>query len=213
MAAVRQVVPSRRLSRAIEDFLTDLTHANRSPTTVRAYRSDLAAFARQFTGPPENITAEVLRDYFATLTHLAPATRARREASLGSFLRWAYRQDLITANPMDRLDRVHLEPPPPRGVPRTQVEQILAAIPRDRARDRLLFRLLAETGLRVGETLGLHVDDLNLTVDDEHISVTGKGGRRRTVLLDEPRLVAELRRYLEATGYTHGPIFRAERMA
>jgi integrase len=40
-------------------------------------------------------------------------------------------------------------------VPRTQVEQILAAIPRGRARDRLLFRLLAETGLRVGETLGL----------------------------------------------------------
>jgi integrase len=41
--------------------------------------------------------------------------------------------------------------------------------------------------------------------------VTGKGGQRRTVLLDEPRLVAELRRYLKATGYTHGPIFRAEK--
>jgi integrase len=75
----------------------------------------------------------------------------------------------------------------------------------------LLFRLLVETGLRVGETLGLHVDDLNLTVGDEHISVTGKAGRHRMVLLDEPRLVAELRRYLKATGYTHGPIFRAEK--
>src|SRR5207245_1187226 len=82
----------------------DLTHANRSPTTVRAYRSDLAAFARQFSGPPEHITAEVLRDYFATLTHLAPATRARRRPSLASFVRWPSRRDLLPATPMDRRD-------------------------------------------------------------------------------------------------------------
>lgn len=91
------------------------------------------------------------------------------------------------------------------------MEKILAAIPRSRARDRLLLRLLTETGLRVGEALGVHVDDLDLSVDDERISVLGKGGRRCTVLLDDPRLVAELRRYLKPTGYTHGPLFRAEK--
>ncbi len=39
----------------------------------------------------------------------------------------------------------------------------------------------------------------------------GKGGRTRTVLLDEDRLVATLRRYLSATGYRSGPLFRAEK--
>lgn len=37
----------------------------------------------------------------------------------------------------------------------------------------------------------------------------GKGGRSRTILLDDPALVALIRRYLRATGYTHGPLFRA----
>ncbi|MCM3885842.1 site-specific integrase [Frankia sp. R82] len=33
--------------------------------------------------------------------------------------------------------------------------------------------------------------------------------RRRTVLLDDPALLALLRRYLRTTGHTHGPLFRA----
>jgi integrase/recombinase XerD len=39
--------------------------------------------------------------------------------------------------------------------------------------------------------------------------VTGKGGRRRTILLDDRPFVAELRRYLRTRGYRHGPLFRA----
>jgi len=44
----------------------------------------------------------------------------------------------------------------------------------------------------------------DLSTDDEHLSVLGKGDRRRTVLLDDPQLVATLRRFLERTGYRHG---------
>lgn len=105
MAVVDRRPPGLRLGRAVEDFLADLTHANWSLATIRAYRADLTAFARQFPGPAQAITAEVLRSYFATPSAPAPATRARREASLASFLRWAYRHELIAANPMDRLDR------------------------------------------------------------------------------------------------------------
>jgi integrase/recombinase XerC/integrase/recombinase XerD len=65
--------------------------------------------------------------------------------------------------------------------------------------------------MRVGEALTIDVDDLDLSRDDEHVTVWGKGGRRRTVLLDDPVLVALLRRYLKARGYRHGPLFRAEK--
>jgi integrase/recombinase XerD len=53
------------------------------------------------------------------------------------------------------------------------------------------------------------VDDLDLTQDDEHLHVLGKGGHRRTVLLDDPKLVTLLRRYLKETKARHGPLFRA----
>lgn len=151
----------------------------------------------------------MLRGFFATLDGLAPATRARKQASVSSFLAWAYRQEAIPSNPMAKLERVRLPDPEPRAVHRATVERILAAIPRAQRRDRLLFRLIFETGLRVGEALQVHVEDLDLTADDERLSVLGKGGRRRTILLDDRRLVAELRGYLKHSGYRHGPLFRA----
>ncbi|MGE6955058.1 tyrosine-type recombinase/integrase, partial [Staphylococcus capitis] len=69
--------------------------------------------------------------------------------------------------------------------------------------------LIARTGLRAGDALAVHVEDLTLTPDDEHVTVHGKGGRSRTILLDDPALVVLLRRYLRVTGYTRGPLFRA----
>ena len=41
--------------------------------------------------------------------------------------------------------------------------------------------------------VGLHVEDLDLTPDDEHINVKGKGAKPLIVLLDDPRLVRQLR--------------------
>jgi site-specific recombinase XerD len=194
---------------AVAAFLVDLAHAGRSAHTRRAYAADLAAFQTTYDGPVAGITADTLRAFFATVAHLRPATRARKQAAVASFLKWAYRQDFIAADPMVKVERVRADLPQPRGLKREQVAAILAAIPTTQTRDRLLFRLLAETGLRIGEALGLYVEDLDLTPDDEHLTIVGKGGKRRTVLLDDPALVAQLRTYLTQRRYKHGPLFRA----
>jgi integrase len=80
------------------------------------------------------------------------------------------------------------------------VEAVLVIIPTAQPRDRLLFRLIFETGLRISETSGLHLEDPDLTADDEHLNVLGKGGQRRTAPLDDARLVGQLRAYLKHTG-------------
>ncbi|MCA1696622.1 MAG: tyrosine-type recombinase/integrase, partial [Actinobacteria bacterium] len=178
---------------------------------MRAYRGDLGDFGRFFAGPIDQITAGVLRDYLGGLADKAPATRARREAALASLLAWAYRAEMIAADPMTRLDRTRLPASLPRPVPTEHIEAVLRAIPKTRDRDRLLFLLLYTTGMRVGEALTIEIDDLDLRRDDEHVTVLGKGGRRRTVLLDDSTLVALLRRYLTARGYRHGSLFRAEK--
>ena len=195
---------------AVQDFLTDLTHANRSPRTLRAYAADLAGL-RAVAPALVDVTADALRAHFGACAHLRPATRARKQAAMASFFRWALRQGRLPDDPMARLDRVRLPDPAPRGVGRSTAEAILAAIPASRKRDRLLFRLLLETGLRIGEALALHVEDLDLTPDDERLTVLGKGQRRRTILLDDPALVHQLRAYLKHTGCRHGPLFRAEK--
>jgi len=68
----------------------------------------------------------------------------------------------------------------------------------------LLFGLLYTTGMRVGEALAVEVDDLDLSRDDEHVTVLGKGGRRRTVLLDDVPLSGF---HLRVTAYTTGGMF------
>lgn len=197
------------IDQAVQEFLAELEHADRSRHTMRAYASDLAPLAG-LTDALEQITPADLRQLAAEQSHLSPATRARRQAAFSSFFRWLVREGHIAANPVDRLERVRRTPPRPRGLTRKKVESVLGQIPPKRYRDRLLFRLVFETGIRIGEALGLHVEDLELDPDDERLVVLGKGGRRRTVLLDDPELVRQLHAYLKRTGYKHGPLFRAE---
>lgn len=195
----------------VEDFLADMLNANRSPETCRAYRTDLTQFITFYSGSVGEVTPDVLRTFATRHKHLAPASRARKQAALSSFFLWACRQDKLVANPMIKIERVQKKPALPRSLPRERVEAILSAIPSTQRRDRLLFRLIFETGLRASEALQLHVEDIDLTRDNEHIVVTGKGGRQRTVLLDDPRLLKDLRAFLKVTGYQHGPLFRASK--
>jgi len=55
------------------------------------------------------------------------------------------------------------------------------------------------------------VEDIDLSLDNEHLTVVGKGGKRRARVLDDPHLVQQLRAYLKRMGYKHGPLFRAEK--
>ena len=201
----------KTLAAHVEDFLADLAQANRSVHTQRAYATDLRQFCNHYPGSISGVTVAVLRGFFGTLSQLSPAGRARKQAALGSFLRWAYRQELIAANPMERIDRVQPDPPRVHGLKRDAIEAILALIPASKSRDRVLFRLLLETGIRIGEALAIHIEDLDLTPDDEHLHVIGKGKGRRTILLDDPKLVVQLRQYLKKKGYRYGPLFRAEK--
>lgn len=195
----------------VADYLGELRSAGRSPHTLRAYASDLRQF-REFLsgGRLEDITPAVLRNFFNLgLPELSVASAARKQAALASFLGWAYRHDYLAADPMAKLRRLQQPERLPRPLARVQLEKIIKVIPKNQARDRLLFRLLLETGLRIAEALAVHVEDLSLGTDDERLRVIGKGGRPRTLLLDDPRLVAQLRAYLRDTGFSHGLLFRA----
>lgn len=189
-----------------EHFLTGL---NRSDQTIRAYRADLRHLTRWLVEECRALDADSLSDYFTVHTSWAPSTRSRKQTALERFCRWAIQHDLLDRDPTLRLERPILPPAHPRGLRREQVERIFLAIPAVQLRDALLFRLVFETGLRIGEALGAHVQDLDLTRGDEHLTVMGKGERKRTVLLDDAKLVNQLRRYLKTLGYTYGPLFQA----
>ncbi|WP_282779145.1 MULTISPECIES: tyrosine-type recombinase/integrase [unclassified Nocardia] len=202
----------------IEDFLRDLGNANRPANTIRAYRGDLLAFADHVDGDITAVGVAAVRTFLAEIADQAPATRKRKRASVAAFCGWAVRHDLLDANPMDRVDTITVPKTLPRPAARTEVVRVLDAIcsrrphkeiPLDVLRDRVLFETVYVCGARADEVCGLYVEDFDLTLDDEHVRIHGKGGKVRSVLLDDRGYVALVRLYLKRASYTAGPMFRA----
>jgi integrase/recombinase XerC len=167
------------------------TERNASPHTVRSYEDDLSQFCR-FLGESQGLEpsevdptladARRLRRYAAWLggRGYAPGTVARRLASLRSFYRYQRRQGTVATDPSGGLRN----PKQPRRLPRLlrveEVIRLLDAIATDTppgVRDRAMFETLYGGGLRVGELVGLDLDDLDL--EQQLVRVRGKGRRER----------------------------------
>src|SRR6516165_7413119 len=130
-------------------FLSAMYHSLR-PNTRRAYRYDLGLLTRTFPHlDAADLPVEHLRAFLQASADQAPATLARRQAAVRSCLAWAYRNDLLPADPTGKLDKVTLPHRDPRPLPPALVEAVLTAIPPAHRRNRLLFTLLYETGMRV----------------------------------------------------------------
>ena len=86
------------------------------------------------------------------------------------------------------------------------------AIPARQLRDRLLFTMLAETGMRISEALGLRIEDVDLSRDNELLVVRRpKGNRQRTVVLDDaPRTRLLLKKMVKKAGAKAGWLFRGD---
>src|SRR5258708_19544545 len=117
------------LHELVTAFLTDLAHANRSPRTRYAYATDLAQLCAFYQGPMQAITAEVLRTFFSTHLHLSPATRARKQAAVARLFTWAHQHELLDTNPMLKIERVKLDPPPPPDIERDPIQPIPTITP------------------------------------------------------------------------------------
>ncbi len=162
-----------------------------SPRTRRAYEADVRAFRHLVDKPLQAVTLRDLQAYKAMLATvdeatgkpvLASATQARRLSSVKSLLTAAHELGYLALNIGSR---VKLPP-----IKQTLAERILSdedvremlTLERD-PRNKALLRLLYMGGLRIGEACGLRVRDLQPSGDACQITVYGKGGKTRVVLL------------------------------
>lgn len=204
--------------------------AGRRPTTLRAYRKDLADFA-DFLGAANAHEAIALLvagsagqanalvlGYKAHLTDrgLAPATIARRLAALRSIVRLARTLGRVTWTidiPSPRAEAYRDTRGPGlegwRGMLARAQER--ATTPKGR-RDLALIRLLHDLGLRRGEVVTLDRADVDLEAGT--VAVVGKGkSERMPVTLNRPTAAA-LAGWIAARGEWPGPLFvRLDRAA
>jgi integrase/recombinase XerD len=181
----------------VEGFLA-LLAARRSPRTVDAYRRDLATVAAWLGRPVGQATTDDLERYLAELRArgLAPATLARRAASLRSFFRHQTLLGMRQDNPAAELELPRRTRRLPRTLSPSEAERLVEAAagtqPRD-LRDRALVELLYGAGLRVSEAVSL--DRGGVDLEGRLVRCLGKGGKERIVPIGRQAAEA-LRRYL-----------------
>jgi integrase/recombinase XerD len=196
---------------AVEAFVASLRQRSAPFNTIKSYAHDLRLFVRAVPADLSTVTAEAIQAFLTDDGHHSAATRRRRYSTLCAFYRWLIRHEIMQVNPMERLDPIEQVEREPRPLQPEIVTKILQAIPAPNLRDRALFTLLYETGIRVGEALGLLATEVDLTQDDEKIRVFGKGQRERTVMLTAaPESIRLLRRHLKQSRITSGSVFRGD---
>ena len=169
----------------------------RSVHTVRAYLRDVETFLSEAgVGDDDGLREVYLADLRAWLGVLsrrgaARASIARTSASLRTFFGWLERTGRISTDPSLRLTAPsrHRTLPPVLAQRSATALLDVAEVAADdddpiHLRNRAALELLYATGIRVGELVGLDVDDVDLASDV--LRVVGKGDKERRVPFGVP---------------------------
>ena len=164
------------------DHMVDLWLHGHSPGTQRAYAADVLAFRAHVGCTLSHVTLGDLQGFQDSLAPLATATQARKLSAVKSLLSFGHRTGylLLNVGAAVRLPKIK----------ETLAERILdldaalhmLALERN-LRNKALLQLLYFGGLRISEMCGLRVRDLQPNGDAGQITVFGKGGKTRVVLL------------------------------
>jgi integrase len=156
--------------------------------TVAEYRRDLRPAIERFGRLRlSEITPPVLRGYaqtMATEEELRSATIRRRMAPVRALLATAHEDGLIRSNPAAGLRLGGGSPMPvhdpdeeetAKALTLDELVRLVAAVPDDWR--RTLVRLLAQSGLRISEALGLRWRDIDVSARRLHVRQRVRSGR------------------------------------
>lgn len=206
LSVVEPTAPSA-LEQLVEDYLASCRARGLAPRTVsEAYgyplrRVFLPFCAERGITAPNQITRRVLDALSSRLLEeggprgkLSKFTVHSYLTAINAFLSWARREGEVADDVKAQRPRLpkHLV----ETLTRDEIQRLEDVAPNER--DKLIVRILADTGVRVSELTGLRVGDV---VDESRrafIRVRGKGDKERMVPL-VPALGRRLRHYARRT--------------
>jgi len=116
------------------------------------------------------------------------STVRTRLACIIAFLHFLMEQDVISGSPLRRSIKLKLPDVLPRAMNPSDVRKLLFVV--DDIRDRALILLLLRTGIRIGEALGLRLNDLDIKDRKVHLFEGEKNSMGRVVYLSDDALFA-----------------------
>ncbi|MGO9016711.1 MAG: tyrosine-type recombinase/integrase [Syntrophobacteraceae bacterium] len=168
---------------SIIGFRRSLKRKNYSRCTVRDYLSTLKQFVLWVDCPIEKVDRKKILSFIDSLLdrRLHPKTINSYLDSIRSFYKYLKEEeDIEIENPVRSGYLLRLPKPLPRFLQDEEVGKLFKVIVG--ARDRAIFYLMLRCGLRVEETAGLMLDDLDLR-RGTIIVKSGKGAKGRMVYM------------------------------
>jgi integrase/recombinase XerC len=198
-----------------------------STNTTRAYRRDIEAFfsfvvdagvdkdgtrySPDGLAPLDAINPLTIRKYLGHLHKKnKKSTIARKLSALRSFYRYLLKQGVVEQNPTDMILTPKQEHPIPRYLPVDDIFQLLDSIQTGDLfglRNRAIFETFYSCGLRVSETAGLNVSDVDESTG--LVRVYGKGSKERIVPIGAKALEA-IKAYREQLELETGELYSAD---
>ena len=175
----------------LSDFDRDLNTKGAAERTRRAYGVDLGQFAEWASGRglgPADVGHRDVRRYASGLSAQgsAPATVARKLASLRSLFDFLVRTERLPQNPANLVAGPKRGSSLPKVLTREQMESLLSRIPARtelEMRDRAMLELAYACGLRCEEIVNLDMGSVDF--DSEQLRVRGKGNKERMLPMGE----------------------------
>lgn len=119
---------------------------------------------------------------------------------LSTFFRWMQREEIISQNPMDKVERIRYRSEKEKAYSSEDIERMRIQL--RTWREKAIFELLLSTGCRAAELVSIKITD----IEDDHIQVFGKGEKYRTVYLNS-RAKITLEKYLAERKDTNPYLF------
>jgi len=195
----------------IHEFIHYLSgEKNASPHTCRCYQRDLEEFEDFLkssgmvlspAGESEmnRVDRWAIRKYLSFLHRKnKKSSIARKLSTLRSFFKYLVREQLTTSNPAKSVSTPKVEKPLPTTLTVDEAFRLMEIpVGSKGLRDRAILELLYSSGIRVGELVGLNLNQLDL--DLGIVKVMGKGRKERIVPVGS-KAVEALKAYLEKRG-------------
>ena len=176
-------------------FLTAKEVEGCSERTITYYESTIQHMVEVVGKPYTQIESDDLRGYLADYESKRNASKVTIDnirRILSSFFSWLEDEDYIVKSPVRRIHRVKTATIAKEVLSDENLETLRDSCAN--VRDLAIVDMLATTGMRVGELVGLDIDDIDL--QERECIVTGKGNKQRPVYFDA-RAKLHLQAYLE----------------
>lgn len=181
------------------------------PKTLKAYKTDLLQFEIFIQSHNNSLSRENLHEYLSILHRKYKIKSVKRKiASLKAFYNYLEYEEILDANPLNRM-RIKLHEPHilPRVIPLSTVDLLLQYVYRQEKiknssvyqhrsilRDIAVLELLFATGVRVSELCSIQKDSFDLSTGE--LKVYGKGAKERLIQVSNSSVLSACYAYYTA---------------